>query len=90
MIQIRLTRPQQLKPAEIALWDRLQREQTDFESPYFRPEFTQAVAGVRDDVEVAVIEEDGRPAGFRRLPLPRDFEQSAPNLRFEPVLRLIT
>lgn len=72
MIQIRLTRPQMLAPAELALWDRLQREQPDFESPYFRPEFTQAVAGVRDDVEVAVIEENGRPAGFfpfQRSPL---------------------
>ena len=74
MIQIRLTRPQNLKPAEIALWDRLQREQPDFESPYFRPEFTQAVAAVRSDVEVAVIEEGGRPAGF--LP----FQRSSLNL----------
>jgi CelD/BcsL family acetyltransferase involved in cellulose biosynthesis len=72
MIQIRLTRPQNLKPAQLALWDRLQREQQDLESPYFRPEFTQAVAAVRSDVEVAVIEEDGKPAGFfpfQRSPL---------------------
>lgn len=72
MIHIRLARPQSLTPAELALWAGLQREQPDFESPYFRPEFTQAVAAVRDDVEVAVIEEDGRPAGFfpfQRSPL---------------------
>lgn len=72
MISFRLTRPQLLKPSEIALWDQLQRAQPDFESPYFRSEFTQAVAAIRDDVEVAVIDEDGRPAGFfpfQRSPL---------------------
>ena len=35
-----------------------------FASPYFCPEFTQAVAGVRDDVRVVVIENQGRAAGF--------------------------
>lgn len=69
MIDIRLTTPQRLQPAEIALWDKLQREQPDFESPYFRPEFTQAVAAVRDDVEVAVIQERNSPVGF--LPFQR-------------------
>src|SRR5207344_1830917 len=64
MIQFRLTRPQQLAPMEIAAWDELQRGHAAFESPYFRPEFTQAVAAVRDDVEVAVIDQDGRVAGF--------------------------
>ena len=34
------------------------------DSPFFRPEFTQAVAAVRGDVEVAVLEENGEPAGF--------------------------
>src|SRR3954465_15727874 len=35
-----------------------------FESPYFCPEFTQALGSVRDDVRVVVIENDGRPGGF--------------------------
>jgi CelD/BcsL family acetyltransferase involved in cellulose biosynthesis len=36
----------------------------EFDSPYFRPEFAQTVAIVRKDVEVAVLEVDGAPAGF--------------------------
>jgi CelD/BcsL family acetyltransferase involved in cellulose biosynthesis len=72
MIGFRLTRPQQLTSQELALWDHIQRSSRDFESPYFRPEFTQAVASVRDDVEVLVIEDQGQPAGFfpfQRCPL---------------------
>jgi CelD/BcsL family acetyltransferase involved in cellulose biosynthesis len=64
MIDYRLVRPNELTPAELSLWDRLQRSQRDFESPYFRPEFTQAVAAIRHDVEIAVITEHGKPAGF--------------------------
>ena len=64
MINYRLTCPQDLTSLELSLWDRLQRGSREFESPYFRAEFTQAVAAVRDDVEVAVIEEDGAAAGF--------------------------
>src|SRR4051794_12390922 len=64
MINVRLTRPEKLTSEELALWDRLQRQQPDFESPYFRPEFTQAVAGVRQDVEIAVLQQDGKAVGF--------------------------
>jgi CelD/BcsL family acetyltransferase involved in cellulose biosynthesis len=64
MISFRLTRPQHLSAQELGLWDHLQRSCREFESPYFRPEFTQAVAAVRDDVEVLVIDDDGKPAGF--------------------------
>jgi len=64
MMDFRLTRPHDLSVAEIGLWDRLQRAHRDFESPYFRPEFTRAVAGVRDDVEVLVIQERGNAVGF--------------------------
>ena len=54
----------QLTPAHIEAWARLQRADPAVDSPYFRPEFTQAVAAVRNDVRVAVLEEDGEPAGF--------------------------
>ena len=40
-------------------------------SPYLRPEFTQAVAAVRDDIEVAVAERNDEPVAFlpfRRMP----------------------
>jgi CelD/BcsL family acetyltransferase involved in cellulose biosynthesis len=53
-----------LTPELAAAWGRLQREEPALASPFFRPEFTQAVAAVRGDVEVAVLEEGGEPAGF--------------------------
>ena len=39
----------------IAAWDSIQQRQSRFESPYFCPQFTRAVAAVRDDVRVVVI-----------------------------------
>jgi CelD/BcsL family acetyltransferase involved in cellulose biosynthesis len=45
-------------------WNALQTANRKFESPFFRAEYTQAVARERDDVEVAVLEQDGQPAGF--------------------------
>jgi CelD/BcsL family acetyltransferase involved in cellulose biosynthesis len=64
MIRYRLTKPGKLTRAEWNLWDRWQQEQPALESPYFRPEFTQAVAAVRDDVEIAVLEHSSTPVGF--------------------------
>ena len=58
-----------LSHEELALWSRLQRADSALESPYFRPEFTEDVAAVRDDVSVAVLERNGEPAGF--LPFQR-------------------
>jgi CelD/BcsL family acetyltransferase involved in cellulose biosynthesis len=72
MINFRLTRPAQLAPSEISLWDRLQRQNDEFESPYFRHEFMQTVDAIRDDVEIAVVEEGGKAIGFfpfQRSPL---------------------
>jgi CelD/BcsL family acetyltransferase involved in cellulose biosynthesis len=45
-------------------WRTAQDADPAFASPYFCPEFTQAVAGVRDDVRVVVIENEGRAVGF--------------------------
>jgi CelD/BcsL family acetyltransferase involved in cellulose biosynthesis len=45
-------------------WRSVQASQEAFRSPYFCPEFTIAVAAVRPDVRVVVIECDGRPVGF--------------------------
>jgi CelD/BcsL family acetyltransferase involved in cellulose biosynthesis len=45
-------------------WSEIQRANPELDSPYFRPEFTQAVASVRDDVEVAVLEDHGEMVGF--------------------------
>ena len=43
----------------IRIWVCLQRANPDLASPYFHPEFTRIVASVRDDVELAVIEDGG-------------------------------
>jgi CelD/BcsL family acetyltransferase involved in cellulose biosynthesis len=53
-----------LKPAELSLdqvaaWSALQTADRALESPFFRPEFTFAVAAVCHNVEIAVLEEDG-------------------------------
>jgi CelD/BcsL family acetyltransferase involved in cellulose biosynthesis len=53
-----------LTAAHLEAWTRLQEADPVVDSPYFRPEFTRAVAAVRADVEVAVLEEDGAVAGF--------------------------
>jgi CelD/BcsL family acetyltransferase involved in cellulose biosynthesis len=68
-LHYRLARAAQLTSAEFSLWDEIQRSHADFESPYFRPEFFQAVARVRDDVECIVVEQQGQPVGF--LPFQR-------------------
>lgn len=63
-MRISLLRPQAMGPELLAAWSRLQEAEPTLDSPYFRPEFTQAVAAVRDDVEVAVLDRQGEPIGF--------------------------
>ncbi len=54
----------QLTPADCARWSNLQRTDPNLDSPCFRPEFVQAVARVRDDVEIAILEEEGAATAF--------------------------
>ncbi len=68
-MNIRASAAAALSPAQWAAWSDLQQADPALDSPYFRPEFTQAVAAVRDDVEVALLEEQGIPVGF--LPFQR-------------------
>src|SRR4051794_1927476 len=63
-MNIRTTTFDRLKGDEIAAWSAIQRGNSVFSSPYFRPEFTQLVASVCSDVEVAVLEESSAPIGF--------------------------
>jgi CelD/BcsL family acetyltransferase involved in cellulose biosynthesis len=63
-MNIRTTQFGQLTRDEVATWSVIQRSEPTLASPFFRPEFTAAVAAVRDDVEVAVLEEGGRTIGF--------------------------
>lgn len=45
-------------------WRGFQAADSDLASPFFSPEFCRIVAGVRDDVRIAVISEGGGPVGF--------------------------
>ena len=63
-MNVRLIPAEQLTPAHVAAWAGIQRADAALDSPYFRPEFTQAVASVREGVEVGVLEEAGEPIGF--------------------------
>lgn len=60
----RLVRGGELTGEIVEAWSALQESVPALDGPYFRPEFVQAVAAVRDDVEVAVLEDGGRPIAF--------------------------
>ena len=64
MTTVKVIAARELTAEQIGIWIRLQEADPAVDSPYFRPEFTQAVAAVRDDIEVAILEQDGRPVGF--------------------------
>lgn len=59
-----------------AAWVDIQESNRSLDSPYFRPEFTEAAAHVRDNVEVAVLLDDNRPVGF--LPYERSGRLAKP------------
>jgi CelD/BcsL family acetyltransferase involved in cellulose biosynthesis len=54
----------QLTPEQLLLWSQFQRADPSLDSPYFRPEFTQAVAAVRSDVEAGILEDGNDVVGF--------------------------
>ena len=63
-MNIRSIRADRLTADHVAAWASIQRADAALHSPYFRPEFTQAVAAVHGDVEIGVLEEAGEPVGF--------------------------
>lgn len=63
-MKITVLAPDRLTPDHLAAWSRWQCANGGTDSPFFRPEYTCAVAAVRSDVAVAVLEEDGEPVGF--------------------------
>lgn len=74
-MSVKLTTIDRLSEQELATWGEFQEASQAFDSPYFRPEFSQSVARVRDDVEVAVLFEGDTPAGF--FPFQRVHAQAA-------------
>jgi CelD/BcsL family acetyltransferase involved in cellulose biosynthesis len=72
-MNIRVIKPAQLTPQHTAAWLQILHERAQepaFDSPFFRPEFMQAVAAVRGDVEIALIEDNSQAVGF--FPYQRD------------------
>jgi CelD/BcsL family acetyltransferase involved in cellulose biosynthesis len=63
-MKIELIRGHELPADVVSAWAALQAQDPALDSPFFHPQFTQAAAAVRDDVEVAVIENAGRIAGI--------------------------
>jgi CelD/BcsL family acetyltransferase involved in cellulose biosynthesis/peptidoglycan/xylan/chitin deacetylase (PgdA/CDA1 family) len=54
-VRIELIRPVELDESLVERWREIQHETAALHSPYFCPEFTQAVGRVRHDVQVAVL-----------------------------------
>jgi CelD/BcsL family acetyltransferase involved in cellulose biosynthesis len=63
-MRIRTVLFKNLSTEELASWRAIQRAEPQLASPYFHPQFTAAVAAVRDDIEVAVLADNGRAIGF--------------------------
>jgi CelD/BcsL family acetyltransferase involved in cellulose biosynthesis len=69
-VSVALVPAAELGADEVRCWSELQRSDPDLASPFFRPEFTRAVAAVRGDAFVAVLGEGSGPRGF--FPFQRD------------------
>lgn len=59
-----------LTSEHIEAWSQIQLAEVTLNSPFFRPEFTRAVATVREDIEVAILQRRGEIIGF--FPFQRD------------------
>lgn len=66
---VQVCRPSELSEGDWSWWSALQEQNAALASPYFRPEFTQAVSRVRNDVEIAVFRVGDEATGF--LPFQR-------------------
>ena len=63
-MKVHVLRPHELSADLIRTWSDIQCGETTFDSPYFTPEFTMAVANVRSGVEIGVIEDGSEVVGF--------------------------
>nr|WP_244291422.1 GNAT family N-acetyltransferase [Streptomyces subrutilus] len=53
-----------MSPADLRLWSALRARTAPVANPFMSPEFSQAVGRVRPGARVAVVRQDGEPAGF--------------------------
>ncbi|MGI8981391.1 MAG: GNAT family N-acetyltransferase [Pirellulaceae bacterium] len=63
-MNVEVIQPSELTAELLARWDEIQSDNAALQNPYFRPEYVQAIARLRKDVEIAVMEQDGEPCGF--------------------------
>lgn len=61
---IQVVNAAKLTKEHVQAWARIQESEPSLDSSFFRPEFTQMVAEVRDDVEVAILSEGEQVVGF--------------------------
>jgi len=59
-----ILRPSELTTDQLAIWRKIVAADASLQSPFFQPEFTQAVGQVRDDVRVAVVQQNNAPVAF--------------------------
>lgn len=64
MLSCDLLKPHDLPTSDLAAWREMMAATPDFASPLLSPDFARAVAGVRDDVRVAVFRDGGKAVGF--------------------------
>jgi CelD/BcsL family acetyltransferase involved in cellulose biosynthesis len=63
-MKVAVLHPSELTPELLARWDEILGQNEELQNPYFRPEYAQAIARLRSDVEIGVMEQDGEPQGF--------------------------
>ncbi len=63
-MNISIYQPNELTPEMIESWKKFQHLSPDLTSPFYSPEFTQLISRHRNDVEVAVVNEDSLRAFF--------------------------
>lgn len=66
---ISLIQARDLTEAQVRRWSEIQQASSHLQSPFFRPEFTQAVTAARGGVEVALVKRGTEIVGF--LPFQR-------------------
>jgi hypothetical protein len=72
---VRVIAERELAVGEVAAWSALQNAAPQLASPFFRPEFTQMVADVRQDARVAIVEDASGAAAFFSFQAGRDLER---------------
>lgn len=63
-MNVTVIRPEALDDTLVSRWREIVAANPEYASPYFAPEYTQAVASVRGDVRIGVLRDGGEAVGF--------------------------